>query len=104
MALCERLEVARTERETTRNRLTAATLARLNAPGSNTVTFRNRAIFSLENLTPLTTRPDQISTLRQTILELATRGKLVPARKPSLAANGGDFLLNLTVNPWGSFV
>ena len=78
MALCERLEATRMERETTRNRLTAATLARLNVPGSDPVTLRNHATFALENLTPLTTRPDQISTLRQTILGLATRGKLVP--------------------------
>ncbi|MYJ96916.1 MAG: restriction endonuclease subunit S, partial [Proteobacteria bacterium] len=32
MALCDQLEAARTERETTRNRLAASSLARLNAP------------------------------------------------------------------------
>ena len=77
MALCDRLEAARTERETTRNRLAAASLARLNAPVPDPAAFRNDAAFALDNLTPLTTRPDQIKALRQTILNLAVQGKLV---------------------------
>ena len=39
--------------------------------------FRNHAAFALEHLTPLTTRRDQIKALRQTILNLAVRGKLM---------------------------
>ena len=78
MALCDRLEAARTGRETTLNRLSAASLARLNAPDPDPPVFRNDAAFALDNLTPLTTRPDQIKALRQTILNLAVRGKLVP--------------------------
>ncbi len=78
MALCDRLEAARTERETTRNRLAAASLACLNAPDPGPAMFRNDATFALDNLTPLTTRPDQIKDLRQSILNLAVRGKLVP--------------------------
>ena len=78
MALCDRLEVARMERETTRNRLAAASLARLNAPDPDPAAFRKDATFALDNFTPLTTRPDQIKALRQTILNLAVRGKLVP--------------------------
>ena len=78
MTLCDRLEAARTERETTRNRLAATSLARLNAPDSNPAAFRKDAAFALDNLTPLTTRPDQVNALRQTILNLAVRGKLVP--------------------------
>ena len=77
MALCDQLEAARTERETTRNRLAAASLARLNAPDPDPTTFQNHAAFALENLTPLTTRPDQLKALRQTILNLAICGKLV---------------------------
>ena len=77
MALCDRLEAARTERETTRDRLAAASLVRLNDPGPDPVVFQNHAAFALENLVPLTTRRDQIKTLRQTILNLAVRGKLV---------------------------
>ena len=78
MALCDRLEAARTARETTRNRLAAASRARLNAPDPDPAAFRKDAAFALDNLTPLTIRPDQIKALRQTILNLAVRGKLVP--------------------------
>ena len=77
MALCDRLEAARTEREATRDRLGGAVLSRLNAPDLDPVVFRNHAAFALENLVPLTTRTDQIKSLRQTILNLAVRGKLV---------------------------
>ena len=76
MALCDRLEAARAEREATRDRLAAASLARLNAPDPET--FQDDARFALDALPALTTRPDQIKQLRQTILNLAVRGKLVP--------------------------
>jgi type I restriction enzyme S subunit len=77
MALCDRLEAARTTREATRDRLTAASLARLTAPDTDAGTFRTHARFALDAFPALTTRPDQIKTLRQTILNLAVRGKLV---------------------------
>ena len=77
MSLCDRLEKARTERETTRDRLTTASLARLNEPDPDPAVFQNHAAFALDNLVPFTTRPDQIKALRQTILNLAVRGKLV---------------------------
>ena len=77
MELCDQLQAARTKREATRNRLATASLARLNAPDPDRATFRNHATFVLDNLTPLTTRPDQIKALRQTILNLAIRGKLM---------------------------
>ncbi len=78
MALCDRLEAARVEREATRDRMATASLARLNAPDPDPATFQNHAAFALNNLTPLTTRPDQIKALRQTILNLAVLGRLVP--------------------------
>ena len=74
MALCDRLEAARAEREATRNRLTAASLARLNAPDPET--FAADARFALDALPALTARPDQIKQLRQTIFSLAVRGNL----------------------------
>jgi type I restriction enzyme, S subunit len=74
MALCDQLEKARADRETGRDKLTAATLARLNTP--NPETFRNDARFALDNLQSLTTRPDQIKQLKQTICNLAVRGRL----------------------------
>ena len=77
MTLCDRLEKARANREAARDRLSASSLARLDAPDPDPMVFRNHAAFALENLTPLTTRRDQIKALRQTILNLAVRGKLV---------------------------
>jgi type I restriction enzyme S subunit len=74
--LCARVEAARAGREATRDRLAAASLARVNAPDPDT--FQNDARFALDTLPALTTRPDQIKHLRQTILNLAVRGKLVP--------------------------
>jgi type I restriction enzyme S subunit len=76
MALCDRLEAARVERDATRDRLTAASLARLNAP--DPYTFRDDVRFALDALPALTARADQSKQLRQTILNLAVRGKLVP--------------------------
>ncbi len=76
MALCDRLEAARAAREATRDRLTAASLARLNTP--NPDTFQGDARFARHVLPALTARPDQIRQFRQTILNLAVRGKLVP--------------------------
>ncbi len=96
MALCDRLEEARKEREETRDRLTTASLARLTAPDATQESsgkvepgfpsgdaqtderdFPAHAAFALNALPALTTRPDQIKSLRQTILNLAVRGKLV---------------------------
>lgn len=77
MALCDQLEQARAGREAVRYRLTAATWARLTAPETGAETFPTHARAALQTLPTLTTRPDQIKTLRQTILNLAVRGKLV---------------------------
>jgi len=76
MALCNRLESSQAEREAARHRLAAASLARLNAPDPNT--FYDDARFAFNALPALTACPDQIKQLRQTILNLAVRGKLVP--------------------------
>ena len=78
MALCDRLEAAQLEREMTRTRLTAASLARMNNPNPDESKFQGHVKFALNNFTPLTTRPEQVKALRQTILNLAVRGKLVP--------------------------
>jgi type I restriction enzyme S subunit len=84
MALCDRLEAVRAEREAVRDRLAAASLARLNAPDPDT--FQDDARFALATLHALTTRPNQIKQLRQTILNLAVRGKLVPQDPKDKAA------------------
>ncbi|MBK1706725.1 restriction endonuclease subunit S [Halochromatium glycolicum] len=77
MALLDQLEAARTAREGLRDRLTAASLARLTAPDADVAEFSANARFALATLPALTTRLDQIEPLRQTILNLAVRGKLV---------------------------
>jgi type I restriction enzyme S subunit len=86
MGLCDRLEAARAGRERSRDRLAAASLARLNAPDPET--FQDDARFALDALPALTTRPDQIKRLRQTILNLAVRGKLVEGSAAKAATVG----------------
>lgn len=81
MGLCDRLEAVRAEREAVRDRLVAVSVANLNAPDPET--FQAGARFALDALPALTTRPDQIKRLRQAVLNLAVRGKLV-------AQNAGD--------------
>jgi type I restriction enzyme S subunit len=77
MALCDQLEAARQQLEQGRERLVAATLQRLNQPAADPASFRQDASFALQVLPSLTTTPAQIKQLRQTILNLAVRGKLV---------------------------
>jgi type I restriction enzyme, S subunit len=77
MALCDELEATQTKREKRRDRLVAATLHGLNN-GTNGGDFHDTARFYFNHLPRLTTRPEHIHQLRQTILNLAVRGKLVP--------------------------
>jgi type I restriction enzyme, S subunit len=88
MVLCDQLEAARGSREALRDRLATASLARLNA--SDPETFQADARFALDALPALTTRSDQIKQLRQTILNLAVRGKLVPQNEKDESAINFD--------------
>jgi len=72
MALCDRLEAAQQQRESHRTRFTAATWQQLVADPEP-----QAARFALKQLPALTTRKEQIPALRQAILDLAVRGKLV---------------------------
>jgi type I restriction enzyme S subunit len=86
MALCDQLEAAKTQREQSRERLVAASLQRLNQPADDEEAFREDARFTFNHLPRLTTRPAHIKQLRQTILNLAVRGKLVeqdPSDEPA---------------------
>lgn len=76
MALCDQLEASQAEREARRDRLMFSSFARLNTPDPER--FRDDARFTLDALPELTKRPDQVTQLRQTILNLAVLGKLVP--------------------------
>jgi type I restriction enzyme S subunit len=83
IALCDKLEAAQAKRERRRDRLVAATLHGLNngddsSELENHPTFEESSRFYFNHLPRLTTRPEHIQQLRQTILNLAVRGKLVP--------------------------
>lgn len=77
MALCDQLEAARNAREVYRDKLVSATLHRLGQPAGDAVADRGHDRFTLDHLAPLTARPEHIKQLRQAILNLAVRGKLV---------------------------
>ena len=76
MSLCDKLEEVRTKREKKRIRLTTASLSHLNE--TNSTTFQDDVRFVINNFPSLTTSADQINQIRQTILNLAVQGKLVP--------------------------
>jgi type I restriction enzyme, S subunit len=94
MALCDRLEEARKEREARRDRLTAASLHHLNnaAPGED---LRKHASFFINHLPKLTARPDQILPLRRLVLSLAIRGNVVAQDPVDLPAS--DLLASIKV-------
>lgn len=77
MALCDRLETAQTERENRRVLLVASSLHRLNN-GADAEAFHDHARFYFNHLPRLSTSLEHIQQLRQTILNLAVRGKLAP--------------------------
>ena len=89
MRLCDQLETAQAESEMGRDELTLSTLAKLKKPDPET--FADDARFALEHLEPLTQRADQIKQLRQTILSLAVRGRLV-AQDPNEDRSNHAFL------------
>jgi type I restriction enzyme S subunit len=76
MGLLDQIEARQTAREATRRQLTAASLARLSTSDTSPDDFRDHARFLLDHLPAHTTRRDQIKQLRQTILNLAVRGRL----------------------------
>lgn len=78
MGLLDQIEARQTAREATRRQLTAASLARLSTSDTSPDELRDHARFLLDYLPAHTTRRDQIKQLRQTILNLAVRGRLVP--------------------------
>lgn len=77
MSLCDRLEESLRVREETRDMLATASFGRLDHPDPDVAVFRSNARFAIGALPVLTARADQIRQLRETILNLAVRGKLV---------------------------
>ena len=94
MVLCDRLEEARVSREDVRERLTEASYARLSYSAPEMPTLRSNVRFALDALPALTSRIDQVEHLRQTILSLAVRGKLV--QQDSQEGSGQDVHARLT--------
>lgn len=80
MALCDQLQAAQNEREMRRDQLVTSSLRQIQNPDVLTPVF-------LDYLPCLTTRPEHIKQLRQTILYLAVRGHLVPQDRNDEAAS-----------------
>jgi type I restriction enzyme, S subunit len=83
MALCDELESTQAKSEKRRDRLVSATLHGLNngeidSDAKEKLSFKESARFYFNHLQRLSTRPEHVHQLRQTILNLAVRGKLVP--------------------------
>lgn len=97
MALCDRLEATRNTRETTRDKLTTASLSRLTAADIDEQTFHSHARFALDTFPALTTRPEKIKTLRQIVLDLAVNGQLTESHSAETSAL--DYLKALPDTP-----
>ena len=83
MALCDQLEAAQQERERRSDRLARASLQRLNHPAVDATpeTQREHARFHLHHFPRLTTRPEHIKAMRQTIHKLAITGQITEQDK-----------------------
>jgi type I restriction enzyme, S subunit len=76
MALCDGLAAAQTERESQRHRLAKTALHHLRN-SANRDDIRAQVHFYFSHFSELTAYPEQISSLREAILDLAVRGRLV---------------------------
>jgi len=74
MAMCDELEAAQTKREARRDRLRTTSLRNLVAPEEP----KENARFFLRHSARMITRPAHVVGVRQAILDLAVRGRLVP--------------------------
>lgn len=77
MRLCDRLQSAQSNRETRRDTLVTTSLHHL-TNGADPGALREHARFYFNHLPRLTVRKDHIQQLRESVLSLAVRGKLVP--------------------------
>jgi type I restriction enzyme, S subunit len=79
MGLCDRLGVAQAKCEASRDRLTAASLGRLNDPEEDS--FLRDAGFVVTHIGHVTRLAQGVEQLRRTVLNLAVRGKLTKQLK-----------------------
>ncbi len=77
MARCDQLEEKFNERKLRRKKFTIASFASLNEHNLEPVAFKKRTEFVIQNFVALTQNIDQIKSLRQAIMDMAVRGKLV---------------------------
>jgi type I restriction enzyme S subunit len=77
MTLCDQLELAQKEREMQRDVLRSVSLYRLAATDEDAVTEASVRCF-LDTSPRLSTKPNHVAPIRQAILDLAVRGRLVP--------------------------
>ena len=77
LALCGRLEAARSEREGRRDALCAASMLRLTASDGNSAAATADVRFFLDRCPQLITKPEHVAEVRETILDLAVLGRLV---------------------------
>jgi type I restriction enzyme, S subunit len=84
MALIDELEAAQTERESRRDQLRAASLARLVAAGDPAP--KESARFFLSHSSRMVTKPEHVHQVRQAILDLAVKGRLVTQRQTDTPA------------------
>jgi type I restriction enzyme, S subunit len=77
MALCDQLEAAQAERETRRDTLVAASHHHLNNR-ANAKAFGKHSRCFINHLPLITARLEHVKQLRQTVVNLAVRGMLVP--------------------------
>lgn len=103
MALCDRLEAAQRERKNKRYQLATTSLHYLSNGGSDD-NFDGHARFCLSHFQHLTARSEQIPTVRQTILNLAVRGRLVSQDRndePAVRFLGArQFIRDSEADPW----
>jgi type I restriction enzyme S subunit len=78
MALSNQLEAAQREREARRDRVHSASLQRLTSSGADETTHAAGVRFFMRQSSRLITKPEHVGTIRQMILDLAVRGRLVP--------------------------
>jgi type I restriction enzyme S subunit len=77
MALCDQLERAQKDRELQRDALRSVTLYRVTATGEDAGTTTDVRLF-LDASPRIITKPDHVAPIRETILNLAVSGHLVP--------------------------
>lgn len=87
MRMCDELESAQANREARRDKLVTASLHCISSTANDPDSLQYNARFYFNHLPRLATRPEYINQLRQTILNLAIAGRLMPQDERDEPAN-----------------